>query len=78
MSILDIVALHEAREIMLRWFDSTPKFPEEGPIDWALLCELPERVEPKMNTGRVSRQSRKRGCLNVTPKQLRDGSSSNE
>lgn len=27
MSILDIVALHEAREIMLRWFDSTPKFP---------------------------------------------------
>jgi hypothetical protein len=63
MSILDIVALHQAREIMLRWFDSTPKFPEEGPIDWALLRELPERVEPKMNTGRVCRQSRKRGLI---------------
>ena len=63
MSILDIVGLHQAREIMLRWFDSTPEFPEEGPIDWALLCELPERVEPKMNTGRVSRQSRKRGLI---------------
>ena len=37
MSILDIVALHQAREIMLRWFDSTPKFPEEDPVDWALF-----------------------------------------
>jgi hypothetical protein len=35
MIILDIVALREAREIMLGWFDSTPKFFEEGPIDCA-------------------------------------------
>jgi len=63
MSILDVVALYQAREIMLRWFDSTPKFLEEGPVDWALLCELPERVEPKMNSSRVARQSRKRGLI---------------
>jgi hypothetical protein len=30
MSILDVVALYQAREIMLRWFDSTPKVPERS------------------------------------------------
>jgi hypothetical protein len=63
MSILDIVALHQARQMMLHWFDFTPKFPEEAPIDWALLSELTERGEPKMDNGRVSCQSRKRGLI---------------
>jgi AraC family transcriptional regulator len=95
MSILDIVALHQTREIMLRWFDVTRSFRAFtgmtiGEFTRAQRLERARLLltDPSLSLAQIAQlagfsdQSHLtrlfRRCLNVTPKQLRDGSSSNE